>query len=43
MIRLTQIHSDDLVNGASGAWLLAARQCLAAIFLFSLQPREHSS
>lgn len=35
MTRQTQIPSDDRVSGASGAWLLAARLCLAAAFLHS--------
>lgn len=35
MARMTLIPSDDRVSGASGAWLLAARLCLAAIFLYS--------
>ena len=33
MTRITQIPSDDRVSGASGAWFLAARLCLAAVFL----------
>lgn len=35
MARMTLIPSDDRVSGASGAWLLAARLCLAAVFLYS--------
>jgi putative oxidoreductase len=35
MTRITQIPSDDRVSGASGAWFLAARLCLAAVFLYS--------
>jgi putative oxidoreductase len=35
MTRITQIPSDDRVSGASGALFLAARLCLAAVFLYS--------
>lgn len=35
MTRITQISSDDRVSGASGASFLAARLCLAAVFLYS--------
>jgi len=32
---LTPIAGNQLVRGASAAWLLAARLCLAAVFLYS--------
>lgn len=35
MTRIVQNPGDDRVSGASGAWLLAARLCLAAVFLYS--------
>jgi putative oxidoreductase len=35
MTRTTQIPKDIRVSGASAAWLLAARLCLAAVFLYS--------
>jgi uncharacterized membrane protein YphA (DoxX/SURF4 family) len=35
MTRITQISIDDRVSGASGVWYLAARLCLAAVFLHS--------
>ena len=35
MTRLTQIVSDRRVSSASATWLLTARLCLAAVFLYS--------
>lgn len=35
MTRIEQRPSGDRVRGASGAWIVAARLCLAAVFLYS--------
>jgi len=35
MTRIEQISSGDRASGASGAWFLAARLSLAAVFLYS--------
>ncbi len=35
MTSIKQTPSGDRASGASGAWLLAARLCLAAVFIYS--------